>query len=45
MKRHPKLLSQEKTAILLVDYQEKFAPVIHDNDQTINKIKPEAILN
>ena len=37
--RHQNLFTRENSAILLVDYQEKFAPVLHSNDQTIKNIK------
>jgi nicotinamidase-related amidase len=37
--RHPKLFSKENSAILLVDYQDRFAPVIHDHANVIKNIK------
>ena len=38
-KRHPSLFTRENSTILLVDYQEKFAPVLSDNENTIKNIK------
>lgn len=38
-KRHPNLLSKENTAVLLVDYQEKFAPHLPENEKMIKNIK------
>lgn len=38
-KRHPNLFSRYNSAILLVDYQERFVPVLPDNEQTIKNIK------
>ena len=37
--RHPLLFKKENSLILLVDYQEKFVPVLPDNDKTIKNIK------
>lgn len=38
-KRHPHLFLRENSAVLLVDYQERFVPVLHDNENTIKNIK------
>lgn len=38
-KRHPNLFTRDNSAILLVDYQERFVPVLHDNDETVKNIK------
>ena len=38
-KRHPDLFTKENSAVLLVDYQEKFVPVLHNNDQIVKNIK------
>lgn len=37
--RHPSLFSKEDSAILLVDYQEKFVPVVCDSETVIKNIK------
>ena len=37
--RHPLLFTKENSLVLLVDYQEKFVPVLPDNDKTIKNIK------
>ena len=39
MKRHPNLFTKENSVVLLVDYQERFAPVLHNNEETIKNIK------
>ena len=38
-KRHPNLFSKEGSAILLVDYQEKFVPILHENEKTVGNIR------
>ncbi|MBI3591308.1 MAG: isochorismatase family protein [Candidatus Melainabacteria bacterium] len=38
-KRHPNLFTRDNSLILLIDYQEKFVPVLHNNEQTIKNIK------
>ena len=38
-KRHPNLFTRENSAVLLVDYQEKFVPVLSNNEETIKNIK------
>lgn len=38
-KRHPNLFTRDNSVILLVDYQEKFAPILSDNENTIKNIK------
>ena len=37
--RHPNLFSRENSAVLLVDYQERFVPVLHNNKEIIEQIK------
>jgi len=37
--RHPNLFSRYNSAVLLVDYQERFVPVLQDNEQTVKNIK------
>ena len=37
--RHPKLFTREHSAVLLVDYQERFVNVLHDNENTVKNIK------
>lgn len=37
--RHPNLFTKENSIVLLVDYQERFVKVLHDNEQTIKNIK------
>ena len=37
--RHEHLFSREKSVVLLVDYQEKFVPVLHQNEETVRNIK------
>ena len=37
--RHKHLFCREKSAILLVDYQERFVPVLSKNEETLNNIK------
>ena len=37
--RHPNLFTRDNSIILLVDYQEKFVPVLHNNQETIKNIK------
>ena len=37
--RHPNLFTKENSAVLLIDYQERFVPVLHDNDEIIKNIK------
>ena len=37
--RHPNLFSKNNSAILLVDYQEKFIPVLPFNKQTVKNIR------
>ncbi len=47
--RHPKLLNREKTALLVIDIQEKILPVIRNNqyvvENTLKLIKGFKILN
>lgn len=38
-KRHPNLFSRYNSAVLLVDYQERFISVLQDNEQTVKNIK------
>ena len=38
-KRHPNLFTRSNSAILLVDYQERFVSVLHNNDETVKNIK------
>ena len=38
-KRHPNLFSRYNSAVLLVDYQERFVSVLYDNEQTVKNIK------
>lgn len=38
-KRHPNLFSKEESTILLVDYQERFVPILHENEKTVSNIK------
>lgn len=38
-KRHPALFSRSSSVILLVDYQERFMPILHDNYETIKNIR------
>lgn len=38
-KRHPNLFSRENSAVLLVDYQERFVPVLPENKETIKNIR------
>ena len=37
-KRHPNLFNRENSALLLVDYQERFAPVLPDNKSIVKNI-------
>lgn len=37
--RHPALFTRDNSLILLVDYQERFIPVLHNNDETVKNIK------
>jgi hypothetical protein len=37
--RHENLFSRNNSAILLVDYQEKFVPVLPFNRQTVKNIR------
>ena len=37
--RHEHLFSREKSAVLLVDYQERFVPVLPQNVETVKNIK------
>ena len=37
--RHPNLFTHENSLILLIDYQERFVPVLPDNEQTKKNIK------
>ena len=37
--RHPSLFRKDNSAILLIDYQERFIPVLHKNNETIKYIK------
>lgn len=37
--RHPYLFSKENSVILLVDYQERFIDVLHENKETVKNIK------
>ena len=38
-KRHPNLFTRENSAVLLVDYQERFVSVLHNNEETVKNIK------
>ena len=38
-KRHPMLFTRDNSAILLIDYQEKFVPVLQDNEWIVKNIK------
>ena len=38
-KRHEYLFSRDNSGVLLVDYQEKFVSVLHNNEETIKNIK------
>ena len=37
--RHPNLFRNENSLVLLIDFQEKFIPVLHKNDETVKNIK------
>ena len=37
--RHPNLFTRFNSVVLLVDYQERFAPILHDNENVIKNIK------
>ena len=37
--RHPNIFTRENSAILLVDYQEKFIPVLYDNERIVKNIQ------
>ena len=37
--RHPNLFTRNNSAILLVDYQERFVPVLKDNNEIVKDIK------
>lgn len=37
--RHPDLFTRENSAVLLIDYQERFVPVLKDNEETVKNIK------
>lgn len=37
--RHPNLFTKENSAILLVDYQERFVSFLHKNNETVKNIK------
>ena len=37
--RHPNLFTHENSLILLIDFQERFVPVLHKNDETVKNIK------
>ena len=36
MNRHPKILKREKTALLIIDIQERILPVILEHDRVVN---------
>ena len=38
-RRHPDIFTRDDSAILLVDYQEKFLPVLYNNEETVKNIK------
>ena len=38
MSRHPNLLKRSRAALLIVDVQERFAPVINDMDAIVGNI-------
>ena len=37
--RHPYLFTHEDSLVLLIDFQERFVPILHKNDETIKNIK------
>lgn len=37
--RHPNLFTKENSAVLLIDYQERFVPVLKENEETLKNIK------
>lgn len=37
--RHKNLFTRDNSVVILVDYQEKFEPVLHDNEKTVRNIK------
>ncbi len=37
--RHPYLFTNENSLVLLIDFQERFVPVLHKNDETVKNIK------
>ena len=37
--RHPNLFTKENSVVLLIDFQERFVPVLHKNDETVKNIK------
>ena len=37
--RHPNLFTNENSLVLLIDFQERFIPVLHKNDEAIKNIK------
>ncbi len=37
--RHPELFTDENSLVLLIDFQERFIPVLHKNDETVKNIK------
>lgn len=39
IKRHPSLFTRENSALLVVDFQERFAPVLPDGKNTIENIR------
>lgn len=38
-KRHPHLFTSEDSVVLLIDYQERFVPVLPENEGTVKNIK------
>lgn len=38
-RRHPHLFTRDNSALLLVDYQERFVPVLPENEKTLKNIK------
>lgn len=37
--RHPNLFTRENALVLLIDFQERFLPILHNRDETIKNIK------
>ena len=37
--RHPNLFTNENSLVLLIDFQERFVPVLYKNDETVKNIK------